>query len=269
MKTKLLTIAAFTIGAALSANAGLVDLTAVGASGTINGAIYQQISPSSTGTGIIDPFVQIAQSGNEGAYNTEGTLPAPFAQFGSGNWNDDLLLTSVPQVTVGANTYYQFLLDVNESGNTPQDNAKITLNQVQIYQTAVPSQTGGTIEAATGRLLTSGPIVTTPFIGTLAYDMNMGGGSANYVVLDYGLNAGSGSGDMFLYVPVGAFTPANGQYVVLYSHFGDPPGAFSSTAGFEEWATLTPIPEPTTVIAGSLLLLPFAASMFRRFRRNA
>ena len=30
-----------------------------------------------------------------------------------------------------------------------------------------------------------------------------------------------------------------------------------------------PVPEPTTMIAGALLLLPFAASTIRRFRRNS
>lgn len=107
--------------------------------------------------------------------------------------------------------------------------------------------------------------------------MNPGGGFANSVILDYGLNSGSGSGDMFLNVPVSLFDPASNPYVVLYSHFGNPPGSFASAAGFEEWSILRsngtppeeiPVPEPATVIAGSLLLLPFAASMFRRFRRK-
>jgi hypothetical protein len=33
-------------------------------------------------------------------------------------------------------------------------------------------------------------------------------------------------------------------------------------------AVLVPIPEPTTMIAGALLLLPFALSTLRRLRKN-
>jgi len=36
----------------------------------------------------------------------------------------------------------------------------------------------------------------------------------------------------------------------------------------EVFYTVTPVPEPTTVIAGALLLLPFAATVVRRFRKN-
>lgn len=258
-----ITVTAFTT---LSTQAGLYNLATEGATANVNGALFEQIDPSSTGTGVINPFVQLQGNGNEGAYNTDGSLPSPFKQTSANQWNNDLLLSSVPQVTLGSSSYYQFLLDLNETGTEGNPGALITLNQIQIYQTTQGSQTGGSIDAATGRFLTSGLGVTTPFIGTLAFDLNptLGQPTENAILLDYGLNAGSGSGDMFMYVPVSNFSPNNGQYVVLYSHFGNPPGASDSAAGFEEWATLTPIPEPTTIIAGCLLLLPFASTMLRR-----
>ena len=43
----------------------------------------------------------------------------------------------------------------------------------------------------------------------------------------------------------------------------------ANTQGAYEWDVSTiPVPEPTTVIAGALLLLPFGASAFRILRRN-
>ena len=71
-----------------------------------------------------------------------------------------------------------------------------------------------------------------------------------------------------------------GDKVVPYSPFVELPGArkgsyygYGSNAGFEEWAAitaphLTVVPEPTTMIAGALLLLPFGASTLRRMRNR-
>src|SRR5438552_596250 len=51
------------------------------------------------------------------------------------------------------------------------------------------------------------------------YDMDAGGD--HWVKLDYRLNAGSGAGDMLLYVPDVQFGSNGGaQYVYLYSQFG-------------------------------------------------
>jgi hypothetical protein len=50
-----------------------------------------------------------------------------------------------------------------------------------------------------------------------------------------------------------------------YSFWGVPPNWTMQTWGT---ATLTPVPEPTTMIAGALLLLPFGASTLRVLRRR-
>jgi hypothetical protein len=245
------------IGASTSAFGAIIDLTTAGASGTIGIATFQQINPQSTGTGVIDPFLRIQAQGNEtaeGAYNTGGALAnPPFQQQGSGQaWNTDLLLSAVPIV----NGSYQFMLDINQTGANPL----LSLNQLQVFRTSTPGQTAGSV-SANGYL--------TGIVGNSVYDMNPGGGLANGVKLDFSLNSGSGSGDMFLYIPTSAFAGVAGDYVVLYSHFGAP-GTYSSNDGFEEWATLTgtPVPEPTTVVAGALLLLPFAVSTIRTIRKR-
>jgi hypothetical protein len=43
---------------------------------------------------------------------------------------------------------------------------------------------------------------------------------------------------------------------------GDP-----ADAGFRTWVDVSTVPEPSTCIAGALLLLPFGASIFRKFRK--
>jgi hypothetical protein len=55
--------------------------------------------------------------------------------------------------------------------------------------------------------------------GSLVFRLDAGGDNA--VALNYALNTGSGSGDMFLYVPIAAFAGfGSGDDVTLYSHFG-------------------------------------------------
>lgn len=49
-----------------------------------------------------------------------------------------------------------------------------------------------------------------------------------------------------------------------YAIWGDDPDQY----GLSGWYAFNPIPEPTTMIAGALLLLPFAASTVRYVRRN-
>jgi hypothetical protein len=60
----------------------------------------------------------------------------------------------------------------------------------------------------------------------------------------------------------------NGQDAVLpavsYAIWGENSGQYELSS----WYAFNPIPEPTTMIAGALLLLPFAASTVRYVRKN-
>jgi hypothetical protein len=236
------------------------DLTA-GGTATINGGVFNTIAFKTAGTGVIDPFLRIQQSGNstfEAGYNT--SLGTPLNNDNS--WNYNVLLSSLQIVNSGGVDYFDFRLDLNEPDNG-KDN-QITLNQLMVYGNNSPAPLGVTMDSATGR-----PVGT---IGTLLWDMNAGSDpTANAVLLDYGLRGGgSGDGDMQFLVPTSVF---QGQtYVVLYSQFGLYPitNGVPSDAGFEEWNVVkganTVIPEPSTVVAGALLLLPLAAAGFRRLR---
>jgi hypothetical protein len=230
-----------------------VDLTTAGASGTIGIATFQQIDPQSTGTGILDPFLRLQANGSEAGYNT--SVSGAVFDDKTGIWTHDLLLSTLKTVNNGGVPSYQFLLDINQTAA----NNLLTLNQLQIFQSGVANRNDGTVSATTGYL--------TGLAGaTTVYDMNPTAGTdGNVVKLNYSLNPGSGAGDMFLYIPVSAF--GAGAYVTLYSQFGNPPvGGIASNDGFEEWAAT--VPEPTTMIAGALLLLPFGASTLRVLRNR-
>lgn len=250
----LLLVGAFTLSP-ISASAAIVDLTTVGSSGVINGAIYEQADTQATGTGLIDPFVQQSPQGNgttSRAFNT--TANGILDNKNADNWNRSITLDDVLVVYRGGLPYRRFMLDVNESpGNG--DNF-LSLDEVQIF---VGGPANSNVITFTLGLL--------DHLGTLVYRMDAGGDS--WVALDYSLNHGSGSGDMLLHVPETAFIGFAGSSVVtLYSAFGgqgeDPAGFdgnFGSSDGFEEWST--PIPEPTTWLLAATAAAAIVAG--RRF----
>ena len=229
----------------------MVDLTSAGSKGTINGAIFQQYSPQPTGTGVLNTFLRVQNDGVEEGYNTDfrkvdlNQTPDPSTR--------SLLLSEIPKVTIDDVLYREFLLDINESNNTPI----LSLNDVELFLGLNPNAIGYAN------------------LGTPIYKMDTGGN--NSVKLNYSLNSGSGSGDMLMYVPDANFDATKGPYVTLFSRFGQPiPGDNSdvtSDAGFEEWSAgkkgprggnvpIT-VPEPSSL---SLLLFG-AAALLRRGRR--
>jgi hypothetical protein len=78
-------------------------------------------------------------------------------------------------------------------------------------------------------------------LGTLRYSFSPG----DAVYLDASRNHGSGSGDMFAYLPTSAFAgTSSSDFVYLYSHFGN---THPSNVGFEEWSlVVNPVPEAST-----------------------
>jgi hypothetical protein len=102
------------------------------------------------------------------------------------------------------------LLDVNEPGGSK---SLISLDQRQLYTSKVSSQT-------TSNVARSEPCATPC--------------SGDGVILDASPNHGSGSGDMYAYIPTSDFAGTRtSDFVYLYAHFGN---TDNSQAGFEEWA---------------------------------
>ena len=223
-------IVALAVMLPVSAYAITLDLTSAGASGSINGAYFQQVGPQPTGTGFIDSFVEIISNADiVDAYNT--TVNDVLDNGSSDEFNHELLVSELPIVALNGGLYYQFLLDIDQSGSEPF----LSLDEIQIFVSNTPNQS---VDTFTGGILNLAD-------ATPVYRLDAGGD--NWIWLDYSLNSGSGSGDMFMYVPTSLIT--GGDYVYLYSRFGE---NYEANDGFEEWAIIAGqecvIPEPATMV---------------------
>lgn len=238
---------------AVDARGSIVDLT-TNQTGSANGALFYRADFQPAGTGVIDPFVRMqhdngpsnnghSPNGREQGYNTTGR-PVQYDENTDPNYTRDLTFAEIPQVTIGGVTYLQFLLDINEpnGGTAPL----LSLDQVNIYTSAIGSQTG--LENTLGTLRWS--------LGAFLND--------NTVTLDYSLNSGSGQGDMAMYIPLANFAGVGAtDFVYLYSYFGNLDNDHRTGDGFEEWTVLSPVPAP-----GALALLVIAGIVGGRRRRS-
>jgi len=88
----------------------------VGATGTINDAIFQQLNQdTSAGTGVFNSFVRIQATGIEQGYNTDGTVEF---ETKAGTWTHSLMLSAVPTLQLGSTVYREFCLDINQNGQS-------------------------------------------------------------------------------------------------------------------------------------------------------
>jgi hypothetical protein len=275
--TSLVAFAGLLVGSLHAATT--IDLTTQGSSslGTadLGGSfLVQQINPQSTGTGVIDSFLRVHANNEESGYNTSNGTPLNDVP---GNFTRSLLLSEVPVVTVGGVAYRQFLLDLNESSGA--SNELIQLTQVQIFQTS-GDPTGFTQDAPT----TTQASAITGFSGVTSNQIfrlsnNTTDNAYQAIKMDYSLNAGSGSGDMFLYVRDSLFNSSISN-VVLYSAFGIPPAGSTGTDtsdGFEEWSVVKGAgsvcvgdctinaPEPGAVILLGTVLLGISGILRKKF----
>src|SRR5438445_983483 len=254
-----LALAAATVAASIFAVSAakaetVLDLTGpVPQSTTINGAIFTTNVQQPTGTGVIRPFVRLDSSKDiEKGYNTDARpLDSANDAKQDAQYTHSLTLSSLQSTNIGGTDYFQFLLDINQTGTSPL----LNLNDLQVYVAGSASLSGFT----SGSGFSSGP-------STLVY--NIDAGTDHGVLLNYNLNSGSGSGDLYVDIPTANFNVANNTYVYLYSSFGVPN---PNNDGFEEWAAVakagTPsVPLPASVWGGLALLGLMGAAKIRSRR---
>jgi len=233
-------LASFSV--ATSAHATVVDLTtSLSASGTINGALFSASDQQPAGTGFIDSFLRVQASPTEQGYNTDGGFP--FDDKNPHNFQHSVLLSSLSEFNISGTEYFKFMLDANQSSGS---NHTFTMTQLQFYTSNNGAQTTTSFNADG----------TLP-LGHLAYNMNVGGGTANSVITTA---TGSGKYDAIVYVPVSDFNLSD-KYVILYF-------AGQGNGGFEEWTAATnvaPIPEASAFFPViGLLAAAFSTQFVRR-----
>ena len=195
----------------------IIDLTSGGEGGS-NGALYVWTDYSATGSGVINAFLRVQNGGTEQGYNHSLGHNVPW-DTKPGIHTHDIQMDDLVVKNITGVDYYEFLLDINESNG--HDNELLSLDNIQIYTR------NGAIDSADESF---------DHLGDLRYNNDTGANGDTSVLLNYDLNPGSGSGDMFFYVPVSLFAGSlPDDYVYFYSLFG---GMNPSDAGFEEWAML-------------------------------
>ena len=215
------------------------DLSA-GGTDTILGATWSTIDPHSTGTGVFKPFLRIqgdeaklGYDGVEKGYNTDG---AREFETKGGIWTHSLKLSDLQADGAG---YYVFVLDADQV-------AKETRSKLSIDSFIISLEAGPALTDYPG-------IPGQNFGGKVVYDLD-GGGVDRSVIIDYALQGvGSGTGDLSVLIPAGAFSGTTNNYIYLYSLMGT---YFSANDGPEEWHALAggtpPIPAPGAVLLASM-----------------
>jgi hypothetical protein len=244
--------------------ADTIPLNTAGATYTdAQGALYYQINGQPTGTGVIGSFVRIQQTGSEEGFNTDTNNQL---QNKDGTWTHSLALSALNTSTINGVDYYGFFLDINQENNSPL----LSLNKLQVYTTDDPNikdhhETSASVGSTTDGFNSAADPV---------YDVD--GAGDKTVELDYSLGAGSGQGDMLVYIQKSLFAGKTGQYVVLFSSFGNPN---ASNDGFEEWWTAPSVnlgpgtpppvaaPLPSTALAGIGIFSLLGLNQLRRPRR--
>jgi hypothetical protein len=101
--------------------------------------------------------------------------------------------------------------------------------------------------------LNDNPDLTGPVASVFAAPIyNMDAGGDNWIKLNAALSSGLGQGDMLALIPDSLFSNPSGQYVYLYSLFGE---HFRANDGPEQWGVLTGQPVPPVIPAPAALLL--------------
>lgn len=247
MKHKIVITAMLSLAAVIVAaepSSAIVYLTTPGSFGSIGDAYFEQVNHSSTGTGVIDPFVRLQHNGSEMGVNSDGPYEMDEK---SGAWTHSIRVSEFGVVEQGGTPSVRFLLDINQTHANPL----LSMDRLRVYTAASSSyNTLAELDAS----------------ASLLYDMGVG----NKVYLDYSLEAGSGAGDMMAYLPYNLLAPHSDEYLYLFSEFGATGGDYGTNDGFEEWARVDdatstpPVPEPASLTLLGLGLLGVGPRVLRR-----
>ena len=176
-------------------------------------------SSGSTGSGTFPEFV-----GSVGGrpdtffmYNTTTSPREAGNEVGNGaNQNRDVTLGDFAVVDFMGTASFMFVLDINQLRPDPL----LSLNHVSIFMG------DGSLTGYDAGADTLGGVAA-----TWAMPMD------DTIELNYALAAGSGRGDMFLYVPISFFSSfGTSAHLQMYSRFGSPN---NNNDGFEEWSYLS------------------------------
>ncbi len=233
--------------AATELNATVVDLTGSTNSGSVSGAqfVFANQQPAA---GLSNPFLRLSSTGTEQGYNTSGGTPFD-TDAGSFTKNIRVSDLEASRFTLNGTAYYSLLLQANEPTGS---SSLLTLQRLEFYTSTQGSK--NTTDVAS--------------LGTMRWSLDSG--SDSMVKIDANRPHGTGTGDMYAYIPAANFNNANkNDFVYMFVGFGD---ANDSGNGFEEWAivnAITPVPELSTFFPIIGLMVAVGSTHILRRRRMA
>lgn len=178
----------------------VLDLTAAGSSGVLNGARFSQFDGRTVERGALDTFLRMNDGGKTLQGYNSNARATQFDEVSNRTLNHALKIDDLPQVTVGGVKYRQLVLDVEQPWYSPS----VSLDELRLYVSNSPTLKG--YQKGTGKL---GGL-------TAVYDMDAGGD--NWVRLNARRNGNNDRGDMLLLVPEAVL--GGGSYLTVYSKFG-------------------------------------------------
>ena len=199
--------------------------------GDSGGALWDYFpSDQASGTGVFNTYLAVQSAGgnvDEQGFNTGGTCH----NFQEGDSKTSALpLNKVPIVDINGTLYREFACDINEVSGIPKQ--YISLEVLQIWQTNSTD--------LCGTYAMSPDYKFTP-AQRLVYDLDC---AKDYtLVLDYGVNTGSGKPDYKVFVPASWFDQTLTHVVMVVDHGNiavgqgkdDPYYYYGDSDGFEEW----------------------------------